>query len=77
MARRWVLTAIAVAAGVALLVWQVQRTGADNIARGLVAVGWWGAAGIVVLSLLRFTARSTGWSALPPWIRRQAARWPR
>src|SRR6188474_3174852 len=31
-----------------------------------VAVGWWGAAGIGVLSLLRFTARSTGWSALIP-----------
>ena len=60
------LTAIAVAAGVALLVWQVQRTGADNIARGLMAVGWWGAAGIMVLSLLRFAARSTGWSALIP-----------
>jgi len=60
------MTAIAVAAGLTLLAWQVQRTGTDNIARGLMAVGWWGAAGIAVLSLLRFTARSTGWSALIP-----------
>jgi len=66
VARRWGLTAIAVAAGLALLVWQIQRTGADNIARGLMAVGWWGAAGILLLSLLRFAARSTGWSALIP-----------
>jgi hypothetical protein len=44
-----------VAAGLTLLAWQVQRTGTDNIARGLMAVGWWGAAGIGVLSLLRFT----------------------
>jgi hypothetical protein len=66
MARRWLVTAIAVAAGIALLIWQVHRTGADNIARGLAAVGWWGAGGILVLSLLRFTARSTGWAALIP-----------
>jgi hypothetical protein len=66
MARRWVMTAIAVAAGLALLAWQVHHTGADNIAHGLTAVGWWGAAGIGVLSLLRFSARSTGWSALIP-----------
>jgi len=66
MARRWLVTAIAVAAGVALLVWQVQRTGAANIAHGLAAVGLWGAGGILVLSLLRFTARSTGWAALIP-----------
>ncbi|HEX5069755.1 MAG TPA: lysylphosphatidylglycerol synthase domain-containing protein [Vicinamibacterales bacterium] len=66
MARRWGLTAIAVAAGLGLLVWQIQRTGADNISRGLLAVGWWGAAAILVLSFLRFAARSTGWSALIP-----------
>jgi hypothetical protein len=60
------MTAIAVAAGLALLAWQVQRTGTDNIARGIMAVGWWGAAGIGVLSMLRLTARSTGWSALIP-----------
>jgi hypothetical protein len=66
MARRWLVTAIAVAAGVALLIWQVQRTGTGNIAHGLAAVGWWGAGGILVLSLLRFSARSTGWAALIP-----------
>jgi len=66
MTRRRALTAIAVAAGLALLAWQVNRTGVANIAQGLTLVGWWGMFGIVVLSLLRFAARSTGWSALIP-----------
>jgi hypothetical protein len=64
--RRRVLTVIAAAAGLALLAWQVRATGADNIARGLEAVGWWGAAGVLVLSLTRFVTRSTAWSALIP-----------
>jgi len=61
---RRVLTAIAAAAGLALLVWQVRATGAAAIAQGLTAVGWWGAGGVLVLSLLRFLARSTAWTAL-------------
>ena len=65
-ARRRLIATVAVIAGVALLVWQMRETGLDQIARGMAAVGWWGAAGILVLSLLRFAARSTGWSALIP-----------
>jgi predicted membrane channel-forming protein YqfA (hemolysin III family) len=66
MTRRRVLAAIAIAVGLALLAWQVRATGAANIARGMGAVGWGGAAGILFLSFLRFVARSTGWSALIP-----------
>jgi hypothetical protein len=66
MTRRRVLTAIAVAGGLALLAWQVNHTGLENITQGLMLVGWWGAGGILVLSLLRFAARSTAWSALIP-----------
>mgnify|MGYP003577840069 CR=1 FL=1 len=47
------VTAIAVAAGLTLLAWQVQRTGTDNIARGIMAVGWWGAAGMGALDPVR------------------------
>lgn len=64
MSRRSVATIIGVAAGAALLVWQIRATGLDNIARGFTAVGWTGAAGILILSLMRFAARSTGWTAL-------------
>jgi hypothetical protein len=66
MTRRRVLTAIAATAGLALLAWQVRATGTASIARGLAAVGWWGAAVVLVLSLLRFLTRSTAWSALIP-----------
>jgi hypothetical protein len=66
MTRRRLLTAIAATAGLALLAWQVRATGADNIVRGMAAVGWWGAAGVLALSLARFVARSTAWSALIP-----------
>lgn len=62
--RRGVLSAIAVAAGAGLLVWQVRETGLEQIARGLGAVGGWGAIAILLLSWLRFAARSTGWTAL-------------
>lgn len=64
MSRRSVATIVGVAAGAALLVWQIRATGLDNIARGFTAVGWQGAIGILILSLLRFAARSTGWTAL-------------
>lgn len=66
MTGRRILTAIAAVAGLALLAWQVRATGAASIASGMAAVGWWGAAGVLVLSLLRFLARSTAWSALIP-----------
>src|SRR6187551_2860768 len=66
MRRRAVFAAIIVLAGLALLVWEVERVGVENILKGVTAVGWWGAGGIMLLSLLRFAARSTGWSALIP-----------
>ena len=66
MTRRRVFTAIAAIAGLALLAWQVRATGADGIVRGMAAVGWWGAAGVLALSLARFVARSTAWTALIP-----------
>jgi hypothetical protein len=66
MTRRRALTAIAAAAGLALLVWQVRATGAASIARGIADVGWWGALGVLALSLGRFLSRSTAWSALIP-----------
>lgn len=61
---RRALSILALAAGTALLLWQVRETGAGEIARGFYAVGAWGSLAILVLSLLRFAARSTGWSAL-------------
>jgi hypothetical protein len=64
MSRRSVATIVGVAAGAALLVWQIRATGMDRIASGFTAVGWQGAIGILILSLLRFAARSTGWTAL-------------
>jgi len=64
--RRRVVATIAIALGLTLLTWQVRVTGLTNIAQGLAAVGWWGATGILVLSLLRFAVRATGWSALIP-----------
>src|ERR1043165_636724 len=63
---RRLITAIAVLAGAGLLAWQVHRVGVNDITRGMAAVGWLGSAGILVLSVLRFSARSTGWSALIP-----------
>jgi hypothetical protein len=66
MTRRRLLTALAAAAGLALLAWQVRATGAASIAHGMAAVGWWGAAGVLALSLMRFVARSAAWSALIP-----------
>ena len=66
MRRRGWITLIAAIAGLALLVWQVNRTGVDDIARGFAAVGWLGSAGVLLVSLLRFVARSTAWTALIP-----------
>ena len=66
MHRRGWITLAAAIAGLVLLAWQVRTTGTDNIARGLAAVGWLGSAGVLVVSLLRFVARSTAWTALIP-----------
>jgi hypothetical protein len=46
-----------------LLVWQVQLVGADRISSGLRAIGW-GFLAILLLSFLRFVARSIAWTAL-------------
>lgn len=64
MTLRRALSAMAFIAGVLLLWWQVRQTGVAQIARGFSAVGGWGAAAILLLSWLRFVARSTGWTAL-------------
>jgi energy-converting hydrogenase Eha subunit C len=66
MTRRTWITLAAAAGGLALLVWQVRATGTDNIARGFRAVGWIGFAGVLVISFLRYVARSTAWTALIP-----------
>lgn len=50
-------------AGVLLLVWQLRRTGLDQVELGLRQVGW-GFLGILVLSLVRFTLRSIAWTTL-------------
>jgi hypothetical protein len=61
---RRALSLVAVAFGGALLVWQIREIGTEEIARGFAAVGVWGAVAILLLSGLRFLARSTGWTAL-------------
>ncbi|HXT68197.1 MAG TPA: lysylphosphatidylglycerol synthase domain-containing protein [Vicinamibacterales bacterium] len=61
---RRAISLLALAAGLAMLVWQVRQTGVSEIVRGFASVGAWGAAAIMVLSWLRFGARSTGWTAL-------------
>jgi hypothetical protein len=61
--RRTVLTVVALVAGAALLVWQVQLVGAERISSGLRAVGW-GFLAILLLSGLRFVARSLAWTTL-------------
>jgi hypothetical protein len=63
---RRAISLAALAVGVALLAWQVRETGTSEIARGFSSVGAWGAGAVLVLSWLRFAARSTGWTALLP-----------
>jgi len=63
-ARRLAVTALASAVGVALLVWQVQKVGLATIRADLAAVGVAGFVALLVLSLLRFVARSVAWSTL-------------
>jgi hypothetical protein len=62
-ARRTAATAIASAAGIALLVWQVQQVGLTTIREDLAAVGI-GFVAILILSLLRFLVRSVAWTTL-------------
>ena len=61
--RRTLVTLVALGVGATLLVWQVQQLGLDRITSGLRAVGW-GFLGILLLSLLRFAARSLAWTTL-------------
>ena len=61
--RRPVLTLLALAVGAALLVWQVQQIGLERITSGLGQVGW-ALILILLLSLLRFVARSIAWTTL-------------
>ncbi|HUL72775.1 MAG TPA: lysylphosphatidylglycerol synthase domain-containing protein [Vicinamibacterales bacterium] len=63
-ARRLAVTALASAVGVALLVWQVRKVGLATIRADLAAVGLLGFLAILVLSLLRFVARSAAWITL-------------
>jgi hypothetical protein len=61
--RRTILTLVALAVGAALLVWQVQLVGVERISSGLRAVGG-GFVAILLLSFLRFVARSLAWTTL-------------
>jgi len=61
--RRTALITLALIAGLALLAWQVERAGWNNIRDGFVAVGW-GFLGILALSGLRFVVRAQAWRTL-------------
>jgi len=54
--------------GVALVIWLIRSVGVDEIVGGFRAVGPAGFAAVLVLSLLRYTARSVAWITLivPP-----------
>ncbi len=56
--------ALLAVAGLALLVWQVNLVGLDEIVRGFLAVHVTGFLAILALSLFRFTARSLAWTIL-------------
>ena len=58
------ITLVALAAGVALLVWQVRAQGASEILRGVASVGILGGLAVLALSLARFYARAIAWLAL-------------
>jgi hypothetical protein len=64
--RSFVLTVIASLAGAALLVWQVDRVGLDEIGKGFSAVGAAGFLLVLALSLSRFALRAAAWRALIP-----------
>jgi len=61
--RRTLLTLLALTISAALLVWQVNFVGADRISAGLRSIGW-GFLAILLLSFLRFMARSIAWTTL-------------
>jgi hypothetical protein len=61
--RRTVLTLLALAAGAALLVWQIGTLGIERIGAGFADVRW-GFAIILLLSLLRMVARAMAWTTL-------------
>lgn len=67
MSRRAAISISLLAAGVALLVWQVERQpdGWSSVVAGLRTVGW-GFAPILLISLIRFTIRSLAWTWLVP-----------
>lgn len=52
------------ALGLALFAWQVSYVGVDQIVAGFAAIHLWGLAGILALSLARFTLRSAAWVLL-------------
>jgi hypothetical protein len=52
------------ALGLALFAWQVSYVGLDQILAGFAAIHLWGLAGILALSLARFTLRSFAWILL-------------
>jgi hypothetical protein len=64
--RSLVPTIIASLAGVALLIWQVQRVGLEEIGDGFTAVGASGFLLVLALSLARFALRAAAWRALIP-----------
>ena len=64
-AARTAVGLLALAAGTALLVWYAGRIGRDAILAGLTAVGA-GFAGVLLISLLRYVARTAAWIALIP-----------
>ena len=61
---RQVVTLVALAAGVTLLVWQVRAQGTPEILRGVASVGIFGGVLVLALSLARFYARAIAWLAL-------------
>lgn len=64
-AARTAVGLLALIAGAALLVWYVGRIGRDAILSGLTAVGA-GFFGVLLISFLRFVARTAAWIALIP-----------
>jgi hypothetical protein len=64
-AARTAVGLLALIAGAALLVWYAGRIGRDAILAGLTAVGA-GFAGVLLISLLRYVARTAAWIALIP-----------
>ena len=64
-ATRTAVGLLALAAGAALLGWYAGRIGREAILAGLTAVGA-GFAGVLLISLLRYAARTAAWMALIP-----------